>query len=132
MFSEGALGAILGTHYPYTRPIGIIVNQYIYGPSNLSNGNTGMFAYGFADFGFVGMLIASLIFIILLKILDGTIKNIPVPVVVAAMSYQMISLNDVNIWISINTGGILLTLMVLVILDSVLKETNTESPKRVV
>lgn len=126
-FSEGIMGKILGIEYPYSLPIGVVVNQFVYGADFYSNGNTGMFSYGFADCGFIGMILASLILIFIFLIIDRLIKNIPIQIVVAAMSYQMIILNDTNILISLNTGGILWTIIMFIIIDPILVKNRNES-----
>ncbi len=129
-FSEGIIGKLLGTKYPYSLPIGVIVNQFVYGSDFYSNGNTGMFSYGFADCGFIGMVLASLVLIFIFLVIDGSIKNMPIQVVVAAMSYQMFILNDTNILISLNTGGILWTIIMLIIIDPILMEKGNKSENR--
>ena len=117
-FSEGIIGKIFGVNYPYTYPIGVIVNQYTFGKDYYSNGNTGMFSYGFADFGFLGMVLASILLVIIFKIVDGSTLNIPKSLVVSAMSYQMIILNDSNLLISLNTGGIIFSIFLLIVINS--------------
>ena len=123
-FSEGIIGQVLGVAYPYSMPIGFIVNQSVYGIDHFSNGNTGMFSYGFADFGLVGMIIASLLLILVFLIIDGITSKVPIYIIVAAMAYQMIILNDTNILISLNTGGIVWTVFILLILGPVLSKNN--------
>ena len=118
-FSEGIIGRILGISYPYDLPIGMVVNKYIYGLQNMSNGNTGVFSYGYADMGLFGMLFSSFILVVLFWIIDGSTRKVPISIVVPAMAYQMIIMNDVNILISINTGGILWTIMLLLVFNSV-------------
>ena len=56
---------------------------------------------------------------VLFWIIDGSTRKVPISIVVPAMAYQMIIMNDVNILISINTGGILWTIMLLLVFNSV-------------
>ena len=117
-FSEGSIGQLLDIDYPYSQTIGRIVNLYIYGPSKISNGNTGAMAYGFADLGFMGMILASLVIGIILAVADSVSRNINVMIPVGAMAYQIYALNDNNVLICINTGGIFITILLLFILNS--------------
>ncbi|MBR2550265.1 MAG: hypothetical protein IKE92_09670 [Clostridiales bacterium] len=117
-FSEGSIGKLFGIQYPYSESIGRIVNYYIYSGTKISNGNTGALSYGFADLGFGGMLLAALAIGIVFVIVDSTTKNLPKLITVGAMAYQMFILNDNNILICINTGGIFWTIIMLIIISS--------------
>lgn len=127
LFSEGIIGRLFGIKYPYSMPIGYIVNQSVYGANHYSNGNTGIFAYGYADCGLFGMILASFVLVSIFLIVDGLTKKLPLHIVVAAMSYQMFILNDTNILISLNTGGILWTVLLLIIIDPVISRNNNDS-----
>lgn len=116
-FSEGMIGRLFGIPYPYDDQIGRIVNMYIYGPDKQSNGNTGVFSYGFADAGFWGMILSAVIIIALLIIVDRSSRKLPVTFPVCAMAYQMFIMNDNSIFISLNTGGILWTLMLIMVIN---------------
>ena len=119
IFSEGSIGRLFGVKYPYAESIGRIVNLYIYKGMKISNGNTGAFSYGFADLGFAGMLLAAGALGLIFLIADCGTENLPKMVTVGAMAYQVFILNDNNILIGLNTGGILWTLILLALLNSV-------------
>ena len=125
-FSEGSLGKLFGQTYPYSDQIGKIVNAYIYGPEKISNGNTGIFSYGFADMGFVGMIIAAVIVLVVFLIVDWSTESLPVVFPVCAMAYQMFVLNDTGILISLNTGGILWTVLLLFLANQVALSLQSE------
>ena len=116
-FSEGMVGRFLGIPYPYNDQIGRIVNAFIYGPEKQSNGNTGVFSYGYADAGFWGMVLSAVIIIVILLIVDRYSRNLPVTFTVCAMSYQMFIMNDNSIFISLNTGGVLWTLLLIMTMN---------------
>ena len=103
------------------------MNLYIYGPSKDSNGNTGAFSYGFADLGFVGMMLASISIGLVLAVVDASTKRLPIMIPVGAMAYQMITLNDTNFLICLNTGGIFWTVFLLILLNSTYKKTTGNS-----
>lgn len=130
-FSEGFIGKILGIEYPYSLPIGVVVNQVTFGPDDYSNGNTGLFSYGFADCGFLGMILASALLIMVFLVVDNSTNHIPRFIVVAAMSYQMFILNDTNILISLNTGGIIWSVLLLVMINTLVKDDNDESDNQI-
>lgn len=117
--SEGKIGSILGIKYPYNDTIGRVVNEYIYGPSKVSNGNTGAFSYGYADFGYIGMILAAIIIIIILRMVDSTTYNLPTIIPVTALAYQFIGFNDGNVMITVLTGGLFLSIILLVIMNTV-------------
>lgn len=125
-FSEGLVGRLLGIEYPYDDQIGRIINMYFYGLEKQSNGNTGIFSYGFADAGFAGMILAAAIIMVILIVVDRSTKKLPVVVPVAAMAYQMFVLNDNSIFISLNTGGILWTVALLMTMNWAYPAINTE------
>ncbi len=117
-FSEGTIGRLIGIRYPYSQSIGHIVNIFIYGPSKISNGNTGVFSYGFADLGFVGMVLTALLIGLLFLTVDSLGSKLPIVVPVCAMAYQMFILNDNSIFIALNTGGIVFTVLFISILNA--------------
>lgn len=118
-FSEGSIGKIFGIPYPYSESIGRVVNSYIFGGAKISNGNTGAFSYGFADLGFAGMILAALAIGVIFIIIDASTKKLPKLITVGAMAYQMFTLNDNNVLICINTGGIFWTIIMLILLNSI-------------
>ncbi len=114
--SGSFLGRLLFSEYQYDRPIGYIVEAYFINSG--SNGNTGVFSYGFADFGFVGMLIAALIVGFLFWLVDSTTYNLPLFLTVGALSYWVVTMNDNSLLITLITGGFLLLLLMIMLLNT--------------
>ncbi|RCW86928.1 hypothetical protein DER71_10636 [Halanaerobium sp. DL-01] len=56
LYSEGRIGDIFNLTYPYSMPSGFVVTQ------GVNNANTGYLAYGFDNFGFLGMILISIFF----------------------------------------------------------------------
>ena len=129
-FSEGSIGRLFGIKYPYSQQIGRVVNAYVYGPQKLSNGNTGVFSYGFADLGFLGMVLASVIIGVIFNLVDSVTRDLPTIIPVSAMAYQMFTLNDNNVLICLNTGGILWSIFMLVLLNSVYSLIRSEKARQ--
>ena len=119
-FAGSSLGKLFGSEYKYTESIGHVISLYFTG--NVSNSNTGIFSYAYADFGFPGMLLATLVLIIIFSIIDVCTTHIPKYITVGALSYQMVCMNDTNLTINLFTGGILLSIVMLNVLDAVFRE----------
>ena len=131
-FSEGSVGRLLGIEYPYSQQIGRVVNVFVYGPQKLSNGNTGILSYGFADLGFAGMILASIIIGIVFNMIDSATRDLPIIIPVSAMAYQMFTLNDNNMLICLNTGGILWSIIMLILLNSVYASIKSNDSGRLI
>lgn len=114
--SGSTFGRLLFSEYQYDRPIGYIVEAYFINSG--SNGNTGVFSYGFADFGFAGMLAVALIVGFLFWFIDSTTYNMPVFLTVGALSYWVVTMNDNSLLITLVTGGFLILLIMLMLLNT--------------
>lgn len=114
--SGSFLGRLIASEYKYDRPIGFVVEAYFI--SSGSNGNTGVFSYGFADFGFIGMLVVAIIVGFLFWFVDGITYNIPIPLTVGTLSYWVITMNDNSLLITMVTGGFLLLLFLLMLMNT--------------
>ena len=125
-FSEGSIGKLFGMKYPYTQQIGRVVNAYIYGADKISNGNTGVLSYGYADLGVWGMILGAILIGIILNVVDSSTDKLPIMIPVSAMAYQMFMLNDNNILICLNTGGIIWTIVMLIMFNSVYSSLKFE------
>ena len=121
-FGGSFLGNLFGVRYNYSQSIGRVVSLYMSG--RVSNANTGLFSYAYADFGYFGMILASLAMVVIFRIVDNSTTHIPKYLTVGAMSYQMVCLNDTNLMINLNTGGIIMSIIMLIILDSVYYENS--------
>jgi len=106
-YSEGLIGKILNITYPYGVSSGFLVG------SPVSNENTGYIAYAYDNFGFIGMIGISLVFVILLVIIDSLAKGHNKNVIFAFLLYSMVVLNDGDIFTLLLTGGVFLLLIFL-------------------
>ena len=121
-FSGSFIGNLFGSEYSYSESIGHVISQYFTG--NISNSNTGVFSYAYADFGFAGMILAVFVLIIVFKIIDNTTTHIPRYLTVGALSYQIVCMNDTNLTINLITGGVILSMILLIIIESIFRETE--------
>lgn len=125
-FAGSFIGDLFGSEYSYSQSIGRVISLYFTG--NISNSNTGVFSYAYADFGFPGMILAAIVLIQIFKIIDNSTTHIPKYLTVGALSYQIICMNDTNLTINLITGGVILSIIMLIIIDSIFRETFT-APK---
>lgn len=125
-FGGSFLGNLFGVKYQYSERIGNVISMYFHGRA--SNSNTGVFSYAYADFGFVGMILASLVLIIVFKVIDNTTQNTPKYMTVGALSYQIVCMNDTNLTINLMTGGVILSIIMLTVIDGIFYENDYNSP----
>lgn len=126
-FGGSFLGNIFGSEYNYSQSIGRVISLYFTG--NVSNSNTGVFSYAYADFGFPGMILASLVLVTIFIIIDRTTKYIPKYLTVGALSYQIVCMNDTNLTINLITGGVLLSIIMLIIINSIFYKYYCDNTK---
>ena len=125
-FGGSFLGNLFGVEYPYSSRIGNVISMYFRGI--VSNSNTGVFSYGYADFGFLGMILASLVLIVVFRTIDNTTQNTPKYLTVGALSYQIVCMNDTNLTINLITGGVILSIIMLTVIDAIFYENDYNSP----
>ncbi|WP_053368311.1 hypothetical protein [Bacillus sp. FJAT-27245] len=112
-YSEGLIGQILGLTYPYDVPTGYVVNSY-FGMGN-SNSSTGYLAYAFDNLGFAGMIIMTFILILILWLIDLLSRGLNKNFVFAFLIYPFYMLNDGDLLTLLLTGGIFLSLIILLL-----------------
>lgn len=109
-YSEGLLGKLFGMTSPYPVTSGFLVQGAAFG-----NANTGYLAYGYDNLGFVGMVVMSTVFVILLLTIESLARRNTVGEVFALVLYPMIVLNDTDLLTSFFTGGLFLLLAFLLV-----------------
>lgn len=123
-FSDGLIGKMLGLTYPYKGSTGQIIYAFAEGVENFgrSNSNTGYLGEAYAQMGFAGMLLMSLLLALILRSLrvyDG--KN-AAPLLSALLSIYIIILNDGALLTTLFTGGLLVTyILIFIFFDTVVK-----------
>lgn len=115
-YSEGRLGELFGTYYKFDQPVGFIISDYFY--DIVSNSNTGMFSYGYADYGIIGMIIVSLTIAILFLGIDSFAKDSLSRPYIMIFVYSIVQMNDKALQTVILTGG----LIILVLLTLIFKD----------
>lgn len=110
-FSEGLIGKILSINYPFDLPSGVIVFRYF--NTGTSNSNTGYLANAFDNMGFLGMFIMTLVFILIMLIIDSLSVKLNKNYVFALVIYPMFLLNDGDLLTMLLTGGIGIFILIL-------------------
>jgi hypothetical protein len=111
-FSAGTLGNILGVKYNYDLSPAYLIGQ-IYFNNPQTGANTGYIGDAYANMGFVGMIIISVLFIWILKLIDSLSIKIGKNLTVGLALFSILSLNDSALLTTLLTGGLLLLLCIL-------------------
>ncbi len=106
-YSEGMIGKILGLNYPYSVSSGVLINP------RGGNSNTGYIAYAYDNLGFTGMIIMSLIFVFILKLIDSLAVKENKGVIFTLFIYSIVILNDGDLLTMLLTGGLWLQILIL-------------------
>ena len=127
LYSEGLIGKLFGLNYPYSQPIGFVIFNY-FEPLGRSNSNTGYIAYAFANAGLLGMIVMSILFALILLILDGLVGKRNFSKFLSLLMYPMILLNDGDLLTILLTGGLFLMIAIL-FFDDNFGDLNSNSTK---
>lgn len=111
-FSEGIIGKLIGTKSPYTiKTVNMIACIYL---NNIeTNANTGYLADAYANMGVFGMFIFSILFSLILILVNSFGKRIKKEIVVGLSLASALALNDSSLLTTLLTGGFLLLLLLL-------------------
>lgn len=119
LYSEGLIGKLLLLNNPFSDPVPIIISRYYLGRDSFSN--TGLFSDAYYNSGVFGMLIIAILLGLIFLFIDSTTFNVPLYVVVGSLSYIIFVLNDTGLQTTLLTGGLGLTIILLLLLNSSLK-----------
>ena len=114
-FSEGLIGQMFSLSYPYAGSLGQVSFAYTGGTFLSANLNTGYLGDAYAQMGFVGMLLMSLLLGWILRGVGVYTKKGRFCVGTALFSLYMITLNDGALFTTLFTGGMLLSFLLLFI-----------------
>lgn len=109
-FSDGQIGNMLGLTYPYKLSSGYIVNAFSTGSElGASEANTGYLGEAYAQMGFAGMLLMSILFALIFRSLRSYDRKESFALLTALLSVYIIILNDGALFTILFTGGMLVT-----------------------
>lgn len=125
LFSDGQIGSMLGLTYPYVAGSGQLVYAYSGGELGGSNSITGYLGESYAQLGFLGMLLMSLLFGWILRGLSSYKEKALFPVVASLFTMYVIILNDAPLFTILFSGGMLISYLLVFIYLS--KDSEGES-----
>lgn len=111
-FSEGVIGKLIGTKSPYSIKT-VNMMGYIYLNNIETNVNTGYLADAYANIGVFGMFVFSILFSLILLLIDSLSKKIGKEMVIGLSLASVLALNDSALLTTMLTGGLLLLLLIL-------------------
>jgi len=114
-FSDGMIGKLLGLSYPYAASLGQVIYAYTGGTFLESNSNTGYLGEAYAQMGFVGMLLMSLLLTAILRGIQNYANKENFGVLIAMFSVFMILLNDNALFTTLLTNGMLVAFVLVFI-----------------
>ncbi len=114
-FSDGIIGKMFGLTYPYAGSSGQVVYAHMGGKFLSANMNTGYLGESYAQLGFLGMLIMSLVLAFFLRALRCYGGGERFSFITALFSVYIIILNDGALLTTLFSGGMLISLLLLMI-----------------
>lgn len=101
--------------YPYNRTPPYVIGEWMAGlPTMAANAN--MFADGFANFGWAGLVGAGVVLLLYLKVLDRVSAGIPVGVVGVIMTMPTVALSNTSVLTAMLSHGLVAALVLLAIM----------------
>ena len=111
-FAETFFGQLLHFDTGYGIPVPILISRiYLNNINSESFANTGIFSDGYANLGYLGMFLMSVLLGFLLLFLDSLSLKISLRFIVCSMGYLIFVLNDTSLLTALMTGGLLLMLL---------------------
>lgn len=97
-------------HYQYSSTPNFLVGASLGNAQNSANSN--LLGDGFANLGYPGMVLETVVFAILLWLLDITTARLPVPVVCCILILPAVAFANVSAFTAILTQGVLLAIVI--------------------
>lgn len=121
-FSDGQIGRMFGLIYPYKLSSGFVVNAFSGAEFGTSQANTGYLGESYAQMGFAGMLLMSLLLALILRSLRVYDRKESAPLLTALICVYIILLNDGALFSTLLSGGLLVTYgLIFIYFDKVTK-----------
>lgn len=107
ILSHGVLRGLIESNYDSAPPF--VIGEAYYG-SFITSANANFWADGFANFGFVGMLLATALLCAVLRILDSVSKHHILRLTFPALGMAVYALSNSGLLTTLNTYGLLIVL----------------------
>lgn len=109
-FSDGLIGKALGLTYPYVASSGQMAYAYSGGEFMYSNSVTGYIGEGYAQLGFLGMLIFSVLLAYIIRFLFSLDNKNTFSILSCIYSFYVVALTDAPFLTVFFSGGIFISL----------------------
>lgn len=109
-FAYSFLSPFLTYPYPVTPPF--VVSKNVFGIATV-NANANLFADGYANFGWLGMLFETLVLIAILLVANAGVRRVPLASAAMVLVVPGFSLTNGSVLTSLLTHGVALALLVL-------------------
>ena len=110
-FADGQIGRMLGLTNLYKLPYGEVFSTYI--KIDGANLNTGYLGEAYAQAGFLGMLLMSVLFAYILRSLSSYDSPKTFALLTAVFSMYIINLNDISLLTTLFSSGMLIVLVLI-------------------
>lgn len=121
-FSDGQVGRMFGLTYPYKSSTGFVVNAFSGAEFGTSQANTGYLGESYAQMGFAGMLLISLLLALILRSLRVYERKDSAPLLASLICVYIILLNDSALFTTLLSSGMLVTyILIFIYFDKVTK-----------
>ncbi len=121
-FSDGMIGKCMGLTNIYKYEPGQLAFGYVWnGRYGESNSCTGYLGDGYAQLGFIGIIIGAVVLALLVKYIDHYCDNIAFGILAAIMALYVVMLNDGALQTVLLSGGLFIFLIFLAIYTEVNK-----------
>ena len=116
--------------YPYERTPPYVIGEWMAGlPTMAANAN--MFADGFANFGWLGLIGAGVVLLIYLRILDRVSDGLPIGLVGVIMTMPTVALSNTSVLTAMLSHGLVAALVLLAIMPrDFTREKKMKEPRR--
>ena len=110
-FSQGLIGKMLGLTNLYNGSEGQVVFAYNGGDFKSANLNTGYLGESYAQMGFVGMLLMSVLFAFVLRAIESYNSRKRFCVLTAVFAMFIINLNDISLLTTLLSSGMAIVIL---------------------
>lgn len=129
-FSEGLVGRAFDINYPYDKPIGFIITNFLNGNDAVSNANTGILADSYAELGVLGVLLIAIVAGVIFGFIEKITCDLPVYVVTGILAYPIVMLNDNPLLTNLLTNGWFIDIFMLFLIEGAVREKKIDKYKK--
>ena len=128
LFSDGQIGRMFSLTYPYQSTLGRVIAAFsLDQPLGINQSNTGYLGESYAQAGFIGMFLMSLLLAYLVRFVSRNENSHFFAMLVSVFAAPFVLLNDGSLLTTLLTGGMLLLIILVFIYQKSGMETEVKS-----